>query len=116
MKTNNKLIITGITGKSGQFFLDEILNNPNVVNNFFEEIVFAIHNENKIRDIKEKIEKSASNIKINFIVGDLNDEKYCNRLCENGECLFHIAGIQKSEMLVRCAVEKGIKKIVLVLL
>lgn len=49
-----------------------------------------------------------------FVTGDLKNQEYLQYLCKDCSVLFHIAGIDKSLLLVKAAVKAGVKRIILV--
>lgn len=74
-----KIVITGITGKSGQYMQKHLLQNLASIKHM--KIVFAIR---KTSD-KAKFVNIANNMSI--YEGELEDEIYLNHLC-NGDTLF----------------------------
>jgi len=100
------VVITGLTGKSGKWMLQRMVKE----NNTLAEYKFRI----AVRQSSDI--KAFNNVPLNIelITGDLKDEKYLEKLCEGADTLFHIAGIDKSLLLVEVAIEMGISRIVLV--
>lgn len=102
------LLITGITGHSGTYFLNELINNSITVCEKFERIRITARsgsNINLIDNCKLNIEKC---------IGNLEEEDFLKQVLENVDILFHIAGINLSSKIVRIAVESNIKRIILV--
>lgn len=100
------VVITGLTGKSGNWMLQRMIKENATLNEYkFRVAVRKSSNTNVFNNIPLAIE---------LLTGDLKDEKYLEKLCEGADTLFHIAGIDKSLLLVEVAVKMGIKRLVLV--
>ena len=104
-----KLAITGVTGKSGQYLWQEILNNQEKIKKYWPEGISLISRNSGNFD---KLEESG--LQINHFIGDLSDKKILPAFCEGCDTLLHIAGIHWSLELVKVAVKSGIKRIILV--
>lgn len=100
------VVITGLTGKSGKWMLQRMVKENSTLNKYKFRV--AVRQSSDI--------KAFNNIplKIELVTGDLKDEKYLEKLCEGADTLFHIAGIDKSLLLVEVAIAKGISRLVLV--
>ncbi|MGE4589161.1 MAG: NAD-dependent epimerase/dehydratase family protein [Acidaminococcaceae bacterium] len=98
--------ITGLTGKSGGWMLQRMLREQELLNDYYFKV--AVQETSNT--------KCFSNVQFNyeFVVGNLKDEDYLKKLCFGIDTLFHIAGIDKSLLLVQAAVKAGVKRIVLV--
>lgn len=95
-----KVLVTGITGKSGEYLLDEIVSNLDDLNDYF--FGFIVRDKNKA----EKIAKRLINCKV--YVGDLEDTTFLSMVFSEGyTTLLHIAGIQKSLKIVKTALLIG---------
>lgn len=92
--------VTGITGKTGKWFLNRLNNEPGI----FEKFTFRAATRQKI-DIGYGIET---------LKGDIADPGFCRKLCEKSETLLHIAGIRSSFPLLSVAAECGVKRFILV--
>lgn len=97
------LLITGITGHSGKYFLKELENN-----HFSGEIRVIVRNQELIETFRK------SDLKIEVAIGDLENELLLDTVMENVETVFHIASIFYSEKIVKSAVKNKVKRIVLV--
>lgn len=102
----NQVVITGITGKSGQYMYKELVANAEKLTDF--KFRFAI------RESSNRAQFANSSFNMELCVGDLEDEQYLHKLCENSNTLVHIAGIQKSLKIVKAAVDSGINRLILV--
>lgn len=97
------LLITGITGHSGKYFLKELENN-----HYTDRIKVIIRNKDSV----EFIHKSSLNIEV--LIGDLDDEAFLNLSMKEVDNVFHIASIFYSEKVVKASVINNIKRIILV--
>lgn len=101
-----RILVTGITGKSGLFFYSELKKQDPQID-FLGFIVRDNVKAEKLltADIKQKIH-----------VGDLQDKNFLVKIMQEGQydTLLHIAGIQKSLLLVKTALSCGIKRLILV--
>ena len=97
------LLITGITGHSGKYFLKELEKN-----HYAEEIKVIVRNQEHV----EFFRGSPLNIKV--VVGDLNNQSFLDSEMINVDTVFHIASIFYSENVVKVAVSNKVKRIILV--
>lgn len=104
-----KLAITGITGKSGQFFWKEIKKQENLIKQLYGEGINLIS-----RDLNKLEEFKLAEINVSKFSGDLTDKQQNKEFCSGCDTLVHIAGIHWSLPLVKTAVECGIKRLILV--
>ena len=104
-----KLVITGITGKSGAFFWQHILENENLIKEKWPNGI------NLISRNKEKLESLEKGlISIVCFTGDLIESDVTDKFCEGCDTLVHIAGIHWTLSLVKSAIRAGIKRLILV--
>lgn len=104
-----KLAITGITGKSGQFFWQEIKNQESLIGQLYGDGINLIS-----RDLNKLEEFKLAEINVSKFSGDLTDKQQNKEFCSGCDTLVHIAGIHWSLPLVKTAVECGIKRLILV--
>lgn len=100
-----KVFVTGITGKSGLYLLDEIIkaNNPEY------QYTFLIRTEDKAKKIKEKYPQAQ------VCLGSYNDETLLTSEFSKGyDILMHIAGVKSSLSLIKPAISGGVKWLILV--
>lgn len=104
-----RVIVTGVTGKSGQFFYEELRKNVEILKDYHFD--FIVRN-------KEKGEKllNANGLNQTLYVGSLGDEKFINEVFAIGgvKILLHIASIRFSELLVQAAIRNGVERLILV--
>lgn len=99
-----KVLITGITGKSGTYLIDEFIRQyPE--NMQISAIVRPSSNVQKIKENK---------LDISLLSGDLEDEPFLNDALRGIDTVLHIAGIQKSLKLVKAAVQNDVHRLILV--
>lgn len=104
----SKLAITGITGKSGQFFWKELLANETLVKEKWPDgINLLSRNVSKLDNIKK------GNIDTFFYEGGAEDA-IAEDFCSNCDTLVHIAGIHWTLPLLKTAVAAGVKRVILV--
>ncbi len=104
-----RLAITGITGQSGVFFWNYILENEAIIKEKWSEGVNLFsRNKEKL----DKIEKKS--LKVHSFIGESTDNEVLENFCANCDTLVHIAGIHWSLPLINCAVKAGIKRLILV--
>lgn len=100
-----KVFVTGITGKSGLYLLDEIIkaNNPEF------QYTFLVRSEDKANKIKEKYPQAQ------VCLGSYNDETLLATEFSKGyDILVHIAGVKSSLNLIKPAISGGVKWLILV--
>ncbi|MCI8400952.1 MAG: hypothetical protein HFI38_02460 [Lachnospiraceae bacterium] len=107
-----KLAVTGITGKSGLFFLSEVLKNEGIFLDRWKEIRFSSRECEKAEKIKSRVKKSE--ITFRPFIGDTTDSVFCEKLCAGCDTLLHIAGIHSSRIMVEAAIKAGVKRMILV--
>ena len=102
-----KVLVTGITGKSGRFMLKElILNYKLFQDSKFKFFIRNTSNKDIFKDIPLEYE---------LFKGNLNNEEDIKNFTSGGyDTLFHIMGIMTSLKLVEHAAKSGIERIVLV--
>ena len=103
-----RIIVTGVTGKSGRFFYEELRKNVDLLKDYHFDFI--------VRD-KEKAEQflDADGLNQTLRIGSLSDRKFVDKVLMGGvNTLLHIASIGYSEMLVEAAVRVGVKRLILV--
>jgi len=104
-----KLAITGITGKSGSFLWQRILENESLIKNKWPEGINLIsRNKEKLENLKK------GSLSTTCFYGDLTESDLTDVFCSGCDTLMHIAGIHWSLQLVKSAVKAGIKRMILV--
>jgi len=100
------ILLTGITGKSGKWFLKNLSENYSSLNNKkFRAVVRETSNVELIDKSELPIEK---------VYGDLNDEIFLGDTLKDISVVFHIAGIHTSTKVVKAAIKNKVNWIILV--
>ncbi|MGD0021855.1 MAG: NAD(P)H-binding protein [Smithellaceae bacterium] len=100
------ILLTGMTGKSGRWFLQNLINsNENIRSTRFRVVVRNSSNTDLINKSGLSIEKAN---------GDLNDSIFLDEVMKDIDTIFHIAGIHTSLKVVKAAIKNNVKWIVLV--
>lgn len=97
------LLVTGITGHTGRYFLQELINNK------YEGPIRCVVRETSNTSLLDK-----SSLNIEKIVGDLNDPEFIDHVVEGVETIMHIYNIHHSPMIVQSAIKKKVKRVILV--
>lgn len=97
------LLVTGITGHSGSYFLDEL-----VKNQYDEKIICTVRERSNTKRI------DSSPLMIEKKIGDLADLLFLKDIMSNIETVLHIGSIFYSENIVKAAVYANVKRIILV--
>jgi nucleoside-diphosphate-sugar epimerase len=97
------LLVTGITGHSGRYFLQELINN---------------NYEDKIRCIVRKTSDTAfldrSGLDIEKRIGDLDDLKFIYETMIGVDTVMHIYNIKHSPMIIKAALDRNVERVILV--
>ena len=100
------ILLTGMTGKSGKWFLKNLIDKKNNhKNQNYRVIVRTTSNVDLIDTSGLSIEKA---------YGDLNDVAFLDEAMKNVTTVFHVAGIHTSLKVVQAAAENNVKRIILV--
>jgi nucleoside-diphosphate-sugar epimerase len=102
------LLVTGITGHSGKYFLQELINNKTKVEKITEKIRVSVR-QNSNTELLDNC-----NLPVEKCVGDITDEEFLNKIMQGVDTLLHIAGIRYSRKIVSAAIANHVKRIILV--
>ncbi len=97
------LLVTGVTGHSGKYFLKELINNK------YEGQIRCI-----VRATSDTSMLDKSGLKIEKLVGELTDQEFLDRAMVGVEEVIHIASIFYSHNVIKSAVKNNIKRAILV--
>ena len=97
------LLITGITGHSGRFFLQELIDNK------YENSIRCV-----VRESSDTSLLDSSGLKIEKVVGDLNDQEFMERAMSDVDAVMHIYNIHYSPMIVQSSIKNNVKRVILV--
>lgn len=97
------LLVTGITGHSGKFFLHELINNK------YEGKVRCIVRSNSDTSLID-----SSGLNIEKIVADLDDQEFMNKAMLGVDTVLHIGSIFYSVKVMNAAVKCNVRRAILV--
>lgn len=97
------LLVTGITGHTGRYFLQELINNK------YEGQIRCI-----VRKTSDTSMLDSSGLSIEKVYGDLNDDDFVREIIKGVDIIMHIYNIHHSPKIVEVAIENRVKKVVLV--
>ncbi|MCA1021057.1 SDR family oxidoreductase [Halobacillus litoralis] len=97
------LLITGITGHTGSYFLQELIDNK------YEDSIRCI-----VRETSDTSLLDNSVLNIEKVVGDLDDPKFIDNVMDDVETVMHIYNIHHSPVIVLNAIKKKVKRVILV--
>jgi len=97
------LLVTGITGHSGRYFLQELIKNK------YEEPIRCI-----VRKTSDTVMLDSCGLKIEKLVGNLEDQEFVNKAMMNIDTAMHIYNIHHSPMIVQAAIKNNVKRAILV--
>lgn len=97
------LLVTGITGHTGNYFLTELINNS------YEGKIRCLVRESSNTN---KLDKSG--LQIEKVVGDLNDKEFLYQSMDGVNTVLHIYNIHHSPLIVGAAIKKNVKRVILV--
>jgi len=97
------LLVTGITGHTGSYFLQELINNS------FKGPIRCI-----VRESSDTSLIDSSGLNIEKVVGNLSDKQFMLKITKDVDTVLHIAGIQKTLNVIEAAVTNGVRRGILV--
>ncbi|WP_082731909.1 NAD(P)-dependent oxidoreductase [Sporosarcina sp. HYO08] len=97
------LLVTGITGHSGKYFLQELIRNK------YDGPIRCIVRANSDTSLIDN-----SGLNIEMIVGDLENQEFMNEAMSGVNTVVHIASIFYSVTLMKAAVKNDVKRAILV--
>lgn len=97
------LLVTGITGHTGKFFLQELIKNN------YEGSIRCV-----IRNTSDTSSLDNSGLNVEKVVGDLNDSAFIEQVMSGVDTVMHIFNIWHSVNIVKAAIKCGAKRVILV--
>jgi len=97
------LLVTGITGHTGRYFLQELINNN------YEGLIRCI-----VRETSDTTLLDNSSLNIEKVIGDLNDPNFIDKVMDEADTVMHIYNIHHSPIMVKAANKKKVKRLILV--
>ena len=99
-------VITGATGKSGQYTIERLIERKDELANC--QLRAVVRSREKAAFIAE------SGLPVSLFVGDIEDEAFLLEAFNGADPLLHIVGIHTSRRVVALAVRAGIKRVIVV--
>lgn len=97
------LLVTGITGHSGRYFLQELINNK------YEKTIRCV-----VRKSSDTTMLDTCGLNIEKVVGDLDDQDFVNEAMNGIDTVLHIGSIFYSVNVIKAAVKNNVRRAVLV--
>ena len=97
------LLVTGITGHSGRYFLQELIKNK------YEGSIRCI-----VRETSDTSIIDSSGLEIEKVIGDIEDEEFVDRCMNEVDTVVHIAGIQKTLNVIKASVNNDVRRVIVV--
>jgi nucleoside-diphosphate-sugar epimerase len=97
------LLVTGITGHTGRYFLKELIENK------YDGAIRCVVRESSDTSLLDN-----SGLDIEKVIGDLDDPNFIDRVMTDVETVMHIYNIHHSPLIVKVANEKKVKRAILV--
>jgi len=97
------LLVTGITGHSGRYFLQELINNK------YDSPIRCI-----VRETSDTSLLDNSGLSIEKVVGDLKDQELMDKAMVGIDTVVHIGSIFYSITLMKAAVKNNVRRAILV--
>ncbi len=97
------LLVTGITGHSGSYFLKELIDNK------YEDSIRCV-----VRETSDTSLIDNSGLHIEKVVGSLDDIEFIRKVMNGVDTVMHIYNIHHSPVIVQTAIENKVKRAILV--
>lgn len=97
------LLVTGITGHTGGYFLQELIKNK------YADPIRAIVRETSNTSLIDN-----SGLNIEKVIGDLNDQKFIDCVMQGVDTILHIYNIHHSYNIVKAAIRNKVKRVILI--
>lgn len=97
------LLITGITGHTGRYFLQHL-----ITQKYNEKIRCVVRENSNIKVLEN------CGLDVELVVGDLNDDVFVNSIMKDVKTVFHIYNIHHSPSIVKSAIKNNVKRAILV--
>ena len=97
------LLVTGITGHTGRYFLQELINNR------YEGRIRCV-----VRETSDTSAIDNSGLNIEKVVGDIYDEAFLERVTKGVDTIVHIVNIRHTLSVLNASIKNGVKRIICV--
>lgn len=97
------LLVTGITGHSGRYFLKELIKNK------YEGYIRCI-----VRETSDTSMLDNSGLKIEKVIGDIRDEEFLNRCMDGVDTIVHIFNIKYTLKIIKMGIDNKVSRAICV--
>ncbi|WLR49047.1 NAD(P)H-binding protein [Halobacillus litoralis] len=97
------LLVTGITGHSGQYFLKELIEND------YNGTIRCI-----VRSSSDTTLLDNSGLDIEKVVGDINNQEFINNVMQDVHTVLHIYNIHHSPAIYKAAIKNNVDRTILI--
>lgn len=97
------LLVTGITGHTGGYFLQELIKHN-----------YKGHIRCVVRETSDTTQIDNSGLLIEKVVGDINDKEFIENIMIDVEMVMHIYNIHHSPMILEAAIRNKVKRVIMV--
>lgn len=97
------LLVTGITGHTGRYFLKELIKNK------YEGPIRCI-----VRETSDTQQLDSSGLNIEKVIGDLRDEEFLNNCMKDVDTIFHIVNIRHTLKIINAAINNNVSRAICV--
>jgi uncharacterized protein YbjT (DUF2867 family) len=97
------LLVTGITGHTGRYFLQELINNK------YEGPIRCI-----VRETSDTSLLDNSRLNIEKVLGNLDDQEFIEKAMIGVNTVMHIYNIHHSPIIVQAAIKNNVSRVILV--
>ncbi|WP_088104324.1 NAD-dependent epimerase/dehydratase family protein [Halalkalibacter urbisdiaboli] len=97
------LLITGITGHTGRYFLQELINNK------YEGAIRCI-----VRDTSDTSLLDDSGLNIEKVVGDIRDKQFLDECMKGIDTIVHIVNIRHTIPIIKAAINNNVQRAICV--
>jgi len=95
------LLVTGITGHTGRYFLQEL------INHIYEGSIRCI-----VRETSDASMLDNSGLNIEIVVGDIHDEVFLDEVMKDVDLIVHIVNISHTLRILKAAINNGVTRII----
>jgi nucleoside-diphosphate-sugar epimerase len=97
------LLVTGITGHTGRYFLQELINNK------FKGPIRCI-----VRETSDTSLIDTSGLSIEKVVGDIRDEQFIDKCMKDVDTIVHIVSIRHTAQIIDAAIKNKVRRAICV--
>lgn len=97
------LLVTGITGHTGRYFLQELINNK------YEGTIRCIVRETSDTSLIDK-----SGLNIEKAIGDIRDDNFLNKCMRDVDTIVHIINIRHTPKIIEAAIQNRVERAICV--